>query len=507
MNLEPQWVYSFLILVSESIPFAQYDIHRQLMYKLRIYSLNAVFGLKIQISVGEALMTAVATGTAVYVRSLPSPPALKVFRTLDVIDDEDKLLLETQRRLMEKSEINRKKIEAVFKIEAEKEVLPDGFEDQMSDSGSSESSEDDEAIGASMGVPQSRLQQRAMVVEIDDEQDEDLVLFLDDVWNEDFQMCNIEVPVDNDVMTHSQMIKMVKQSSIDVSHHPNRQLAMIFKSMYLELAQQVSFFSPCSITGLAYSVDIPKDTVVQVYLTAMVHGKLDSGDLEILNFDGERFEHPSIDVIDADNLQPHQSVKRFSSTNLPSSALLAGTPTTFTPMAIAPSNYQYDDDDSGNDEDLVSDDEEQESIAARPSELALESSTYRLSALAKDVYLEQIELSQLSYVPRAIQKRFLGRITHHFIKEANLAYDSSMGNSGMGGFSHVFMVEIIAIIRAQVQCLGGNAVVSFNVDQIHFTDTLKNQGYALVSASGDVWQVAYPQKTLDNLDNLNIQAV
>jgi hypothetical protein len=37
-------------VVSESIPFAQYDIHRQLMYKLRIYGLNAVFGLKIQMS-------------------------------------------------------------------------------------------------------------------------------------------------------------------------------------------------------------------------------------------------------------------------------------------------------------------------------------------------------------------------------------------------------------------------------------------------------------------------
>jgi hypothetical protein len=80
-----------------------------------------------------------------------------------------------------------------------------------------------------------------------------------------------------------------------------------------------------------------------------------------------------------------------------------------------------------------------------------------------------------------------------------------MGISGMGGFSHVFMVEIISIIRAHVQCLGGNAVVSFNVDQIHFTEALKTQGYALVSASGDVWQVVYPQKSFENLENLNIQ--
>lgn len=32
------------------------------MYKLRIYGLNAIYGLKIQISIGENLLTAVATG-------------------------------------------------------------------------------------------------------------------------------------------------------------------------------------------------------------------------------------------------------------------------------------------------------------------------------------------------------------------------------------------------------------------------------------------------------------
>jgi hypothetical protein len=468
--------------------------------------MNAVFGLKIQISVGEDLMTAVATGTALYVRSLPSPPALKVFRTLDVIDDEDKLLLETQRRLMEKSELNRKKIEAVFKVEAEKETLPEGFEDQMSNSDSCDSSENEEVITSTLGAPQSRLQQRAMVVEIDDEQDEDLVLFLDDVWNENFQMCNIEIPVEADTgsgpMTHSQMIKMVKQSSIDVSHHPNRQLAMIFKSMYQELAQQVSFFSPCSITGLAYSVDIPRGTVVQVYLTAMVHGKLVSGDLEILNFDLDRFES-GIDVLDAENVQSRQSLARFSQTNAPSSALLGSFPGSSTPAAMSPSGdiaasaYQFEDEDSGNDDDLLSEDEPG-SITEMPSELNMEPS-FRPSAIAKEFYLEQIELSQLSYIPRATHKRFLGRICHHFIKEANLAYDSSMGNAGMGGFSHAFMVEIISIIRSHVQCLGGNAVVSFNVDQIHFTETLKSQGYALVSASGDVWQVTYHQKASDTL--------
>lgn len=76
--------------VSESIPFIHYDIHRQLIYKLRIYGLNAVFNLKVQISLGEGLLTAVATGTAVYARSLAIPLPLKVMRNLDIIDVDSK---------------------------------------------------------------------------------------------------------------------------------------------------------------------------------------------------------------------------------------------------------------------------------------------------------------------------------------------------------------------------------------------------------------------------------
>jgi hypothetical protein len=44
-------------VVGESIPFAQYDIHRQLMYKLRVYGMNAIFGLKIKFSVGESILS------------------------------------------------------------------------------------------------------------------------------------------------------------------------------------------------------------------------------------------------------------------------------------------------------------------------------------------------------------------------------------------------------------------------------------------------------------------
>ena len=34
--------------ISEALPFLEFDLHRQLMYKLKIHGKNAVFGLKLQ---------------------------------------------------------------------------------------------------------------------------------------------------------------------------------------------------------------------------------------------------------------------------------------------------------------------------------------------------------------------------------------------------------------------------------------------------------------------------
>lgn len=55
-------------VVSECIPFIQYDIHSQLVHKLRILGFNSIFGLKIQLCVGENVITAVATGSALFLR-------------------------------------------------------------------------------------------------------------------------------------------------------------------------------------------------------------------------------------------------------------------------------------------------------------------------------------------------------------------------------------------------------------------------------------------------------
>lgn len=123
-------------------------------------------------------MTAVATGTAVYVRALPPPLPMKVFRNLEIKDEEDKKLMEVQRAIMARSENNRKVVEMAL---AEREGGERNDDDAESDSGSdSDSDSDDEQ--------EFTRRHRSVVVQIDDESDEDLVLLQDPAFPPSFQM-------------------------------------------------------------------------------------------------------------------------------------------------------------------------------------------------------------------------------------------------------------------------------------------------------------------------------
>lgn len=54
------------------------------MNKLKLRGMNALFNLRVSVSVGESLLTGVATATAVHLAALPTPPELQVLRNLEV---------------------------------------------------------------------------------------------------------------------------------------------------------------------------------------------------------------------------------------------------------------------------------------------------------------------------------------------------------------------------------------------------------------------------------------
>lgn len=48
--------------ISNLLPFMEYELHSQLMNKLKLRNMNALFGLHIQISVGENMLLGLAVG-------------------------------------------------------------------------------------------------------------------------------------------------------------------------------------------------------------------------------------------------------------------------------------------------------------------------------------------------------------------------------------------------------------------------------------------------------------
>ena len=456
----------------------QYDIHRQLTYKLRVYGLNAIFGLKIEISAGENIMTAVATGTAVFVRALPTPPALKLRRNLDVIDEEDRHLYETQNKLMQNSELNRTKIKEIL----EESRAADLIDRDLYSSGSSSSEDEMEPLE----ITKSRLEQRAMIIDIDDEKDEDLVLFLDDVWSETFQLSSIEFPKFEKTVADSnfQMITMVKQADIDVSHHPNRHLAMLFKSMYQELMCQMSYLSPATVTGLKYSIVLPRASTVQVYLSGMVSGNareeaIDlSIDLDLFDrYSNTRFSNSGVNL----SFPRIQAVMPSFTTNNNSTRQSTNNMDQDTSPDVNNREYELESLSSSASDQVLSD------IQIAGDEMNLDGS----KMLESNFETDTIELCSVSQIPGAQKLEHLGRISLHFIKEAALTYDSYMGSSGLGGFAHAFMMEVMAVVKSHVLCLKGNAVVNFSVDQIVISESMKNLGYAMITISGDVVYAKY----------------
>ncbi|KAG0331381.1 hypothetical protein BG000_010966 [Podila horticola] len=599
------------MIVSDAIPFVEYDLHRQLMYKLKIHGLNAIFGLRFQITVGDSLIVAVACGTAMYLSALPTPPALRISRNLDVIDEEDKKLLEMQRKIMELSETNRQNLEAAKLRESEEirgaaAAITDGTQigHQDDDSSGSSSDSDDEA--------EKDNYQTNVVIQIDDDADEDLMaVLLDPVFTDGFLICSTEtlpnhpyfVSTDPMIPDNAHLITTVKQGHINmISHHPNRQLAALFRSIYEDLRFRLSYFTDCVLAGISYNIQLPRANEVQIQLTAVALGQqrpVDSleplgvpitlspwrsvpgsatlstnhsrsesenalygqspdprrvpvEDSMVFQMDEQITESPNQTPVSTHSptpvntltdintrLQTKNQLMAQASSDTITDSTSATAPTTpinnrytrlgmtdsepttpiesfrsqgFRPHELNPSsrlqssslappaspiNGPTSSNGSYNSENILpaaimkpgsqyrrhSRHQSISSLLSRPGQMDEAARVSLLPMMPADRPF--IEMTPLSFIPGRTPTRYLGKLSLHFVKETHILHDTTV-SSGMGGFVHVFLMEIQAVARSHVAALGGDAIVGLRIDESFFQESVKNQGYALISISGDV---------------------
>ena len=90
---------------------------------------------------------------------------------------------------------------------------------------------------------------------------------------------------------------------------------------------------------------------------------------------------------------------------------------------------------------------------------------------------QHVELTNLSYVPSAHIESYLGHVNLFLIRESTQIKE----NGGLSGFMHYFIGEVLALARAHVLALGGNALVSYKLNECVLLDNPhRNQGTFLL---------------------------
>lgn len=106
----------------------------------------------------------------------------------------------------------------------------------------------------------------------------------------------------------------------------------------------------------------------------------------------------------------------------------------------------------------------------------------------KQSHAEPVLVTNLESFPGYLIKRYVGCVSHHFIREIKENKDSTQlpGKNRLAYLTCVFLREAITIARAHVISMGGDGLIGFTVD--HFS-LITRSGYCLISFSGDAVQV------------------
>ncbi|KAK7076647.1 C2 domain-containing protein 5 [Halocaridina rubra] len=462
--------------ISDSLPFLEYELHKQLINKMKIKGMNGLFSLRVRVTVGERLVVGIATATAVFLTALQPPPVPRVTSGSSCRENERQI---TEVQKMLQNTIARNK-----ECYGTKHIVSEPLMDDVNGSHNSdtEDSEDDlPEIDLSSGNKDT------CVLELDDKEDAEMIGLLVDGCNPT-QLVTVStqsppgIPKEN-VVTNLQMFTRVWRAKVpNVLGHGsfNQYFDRLLQSVYFKVRK----LAPCIIAGMQVNVLIPEEDELQISLFGMVMGqgkptasltqpqsnltssvssypeaivkKSKQDDSELI-FKMEECIPPVEDAMKGKNVPnqpPHKSVKQPLIVN---ASVLSTT-------SIASSGSS------------------QRSSTRSKSEQKC--TTYHTPP--RDRY--GVEITPLSYVPGGRIERYLGNLNFFFIRESTSIKESG----GLSGFMGSFVTEVLALVRAHVAALGGNAMISYFMSEcVLLHNPYKNQGQCLINVGGDVVQVMY----------------
>ncbi|XP_077425751.1 C2 domain-containing protein 5 isoform X3 [Vanacampus margaritifer] len=495
--------------ISNLLPFMEYELHTQLMNKLKLHSMNALFGLHIQISVGENMLLGLASATGVYLTALPSPGGIQIAgKTSGDLSNEHHMLT-IQKRINDTIAKNKElyQITTPKLFTLDPEVLSDinmEFTEEVVGSpipeprqrtrlfrSHSESSDELSELDLSHG------KKDAFVLEIDDtDAVEDIHSLLTDASPPTgFHSCNTEnMPGIYNWTSGIQMFTSVRVIRLSNANLTNQGLNKIFTDLCENLLKSLYFklrsMTPCCICHLNFTVAVPEEELIQVAVTAVA-----------MTFDKDQIQEKPADKPITKGCGETEEQLQFplelcadspSANTQPLLKASAGS----TSAAVSPRAASVD---YGSFADRCSTWLELLRLKAhtiRRGSVKTISSLERSSSLTESrsrslrsnrcsfggSSVTVVKMTPLSFLPGTRVLKYLGIINMFFIRETT----SLREEGGVSGFLHSFIAEVFAMVRAHVAALGGNAVVSYSMKEcVLMENPNKNQAQCLINVSGD----------------------
>ncbi|XP_025311138.3 C2 domain-containing protein 5 isoform X17 [Canis lupus dingo] len=485
--------------ISNLLPFMEYEVHTQLMNKLKLKGMNALFGLRIQITVGENMLMGLASATGVYLAALPTPGGIQIAGKTPNDGSYEQHISHMQKKINDTIAKNKELYE-INPPEVSEEIIGSPIPEPRQRSrllrSQSESSDEVTELDLSHG------KKDAFVLEIDDtDAMEDVHSLLTDVPPPSgFYSCNTEImPGINNWTSEIQMftsVRVIRLSSLNLTNQAlnknfNDLCENLLKSLYFKLRSMI----PCCLCHVNFTVSLPEDELIQVTVTAVAITFDKNQALQTTKTHVEK----SLQRASTDNEELLQFPLELCSDSLPSH-----------PFPPAKEHLDSASSNSGIPAAQRATSVDYSSFADRCSSwielIKLKAQTIRRGSIKTTVTVEKaspmgegnfrnrsappcanstvgvVKMTPLSFIPGAKITKYLGIINMFFIRETT----SLREEGGVSGFLHAFIAEVFAMVRAHVAALGGNAVVSYIMKQCVFMENPnKNQAQCLINVSGD----------------------
>ncbi|XP_060932336.1 C2 domain-containing protein 5-like isoform X2 [Limanda limanda] len=479
--------------ISNLLPFMEYELHTQLMNKLKLRSMNALFGLHIQISVGENMLLGLASATGVYLTALPAPGGVQIAGKTPGDMSNEHHILTIQKRINDTIAKN-KELYQINPPELTEEVvgspIPEPRQRSRLFRSHSESSDELSELDLSHG------KKDAFVLEIDDtDAVEDIHSLLTDASPPSgFYSCNTEImPGIFNWTSGVQMFTSVRVFRLSNANLTNQGLNKIFtdlcenllKSFYFKLRSMI----PCCLCHLNFTVAVPEEELIQVSVTAVA-----------MTFDREQMlEKPADKTITKGCIEGEEQlqfpmelcVDSSGVSHQPLSKITGVVESTNVSPRAASVDYGSFADRCSTWLELI----RLKAHTIRRGSIKTISSLERSSPLPEGrsrslrsnrsfggSSVTVVKMTPLSFLPGTRIIKYLGIINMFFIRETT----SLREEGGVSGFLHTFIAEVFAMVRAHVAALGGNAVVSYSMKEcVLMENPNKNQAQCLINVSGD----------------------